>query len=323
MKTYKFKKRTLFSEIENSTIPESDLCFQTDDALIQMEVVDDGSKKEKYKICPGSYMLAKGYSGIELKEFQLKKRVLLAVDNTSKLLNEANVFFSKLSLYDELDVQKKRGVLVYSIPGLGKTSCLENFSYEMLQKDKGSVVVFYPSSKVYPEDVHEFFALDSEYSPECTNLILVIEDIGGVASDRIEKGVTAGLLNLLDGAGDLFKLPTFIIATTNHPHTLLESLSDRPGRFDLMLEFKQLKAKERVELVSFFAKRDLTEDEIKIISHKDLNLLSVAHLKEIVVRSRLHDKSFDEVVKELLAHTKKVKKSFTKSNNMGLYEEED
>jgi SpoVK/Ycf46/Vps4 family AAA+-type ATPase len=317
--TYKFKKRTPLAELENAILPESDLLYQTDKDLIQMEAIDD-DKKEKIIIRPGSFMIARNSGGCELKDFELKKRVLLAVDNTTTLLNEANTFFSKLSLYDELEVQKKRGVLCYSSPGFGKTACLENFCFEMLQKDKGTVVMFYPTSKINADDVHDFLALESEYSPECTNLIVVIEDIGGVASDRIEKGTTAGLLNLLDGAGNVFKLPTFVIATTNHPQTLLQSLSDRPGRFDLMIEFKKLKAKERLELISFFAKRELTEEEIAVISKKELEELSVAHLKEVVVRSRLHDKTFAEVVKELLEHSKKVKKDFTSNKGMGMFD---
>lgn len=319
MVTYKFKKRTALADIETAILPESDLLYQTDTDLIQLEAVED-EKKEKIKIKPGSFMLSRTSSGIELKDFELKKRTLLAVDNTTHLLNEANTFFSKLALYDELEVQKKRGVLCYSSPGQGKTSCLENFCFEMLQKDKGTVVMFYPSSKVSADDVQEFLGLDSEYDSACTNLVLIIEDIGGVASDRAEKGATAGLLNLLDGAGDVFKLPTFVIATTNHPHTLLQSLSDRPGRFDLMIEFKKLKAKERLELISFFAKRELSQDEVACISKKEVEDLSVAHLKEIVVRSRLHDKTFAEVVKELLEHSKKVKKDFTSSSSMGLYD---
>jgi hypothetical protein len=44
----------------------------------------------------------------------------------------------------------------------------------------------------------------------------------------------------------------------------------------------------------------------------------VAHLEEIVVRSALHDKTFAEVVQEMVDHTKLFEKNFEDSkSNMG------
>jgi SpoVK/Ycf46/Vps4 family AAA+-type ATPase len=125
------------------------------------------------------------------------------------------------------------------------------------------------------------------------------------------------MLNLLDGVGMMFRLPTFIVATTNHPENLLESLADRPGRFDLMLKLEPPSSEERVNLLNFIAKRDLTPEEVIAISDKSLDKFSIAHLEEIVVRSELHDKTYKQVIDELLDHQKKISKGFEERRSVG------
>lgn len=124
-------------------------------------------------------------------------------------------------------------------------------------------------------------------------------------------------MNLLDGIGLTLKLPTFIVATTNHPESLLQSLADRPGRFDRLLELKPPTHDEKIRLLTFISKRELTDEEKYCIGRKGTEDFSVAHLEEIAVRSLLHDKTYMEVVQEMIDHTKLFKKNFEERGGVG------
>jgi ATP-dependent 26S proteasome regulatory subunit len=203
---------------------------------------------------------------------------------------------------------------------LGKSSSIEKFCGDAMNEDAGTVVMIWPTSEIEADSLVRFLTARSEYTAECSRLILIIEDIGGGErdGDHGRSGVDSGLLNLLDGVGVTFRLPTFIIATTNHPENLLESLADRPGRFDLMMELNPPTPDERALLLAFIAKRELTADEIEAVKQVGANEFSIAHLEECVVRAELHDKTYPEVIKELIEHSKKYKKGFDKRKSLGM-----
>jgi SpoVK/Ycf46/Vps4 family AAA+-type ATPase len=320
---FKIKKITKFSQLAEGEVlelPESDLCFQNEERIIQMKY-ERPEEEKKYEIKPGIYTLAESSAGLVTNKVELKKRTLLeSIDNTKAILKEARTFFSKLDVYERLGRPKKRGVLLYSKPGLGKSSAIEKFCVDAINEDTGTVVLIWPTSEIEADSLVRFLTSRSEYTTECTRMVLVIEDIGGGERDGEggRSGVDSGLLNLLDGVGVTFKLPTFIVATTNHPENLLESLADRPGRFDLMLELSPPSADERVALLNFICKRDLTQEEVDAIKQKGANEFSIAHLEEIVVRAELHDKSYPQVIKELIEHSARYKKAFSKQKSLGL-----
>lgn len=294
-----------------TVIEESDLLLQNDSHIIQFKYIE---KEEKKKIIePGFFTLADTPHGIKTLKIEFRERNLLEdITSTSAIVGEAKKFFSKLHIYDQLERPKKRGVLLHSVPGCGKSASIEKFCQDLAKEDPGTVVFVWPTSKVDAHSIIYFLSNQSEYAPECTRLVLVMEDIGGCepGEHRGHADVDASLLNLLDGVGVTFKLPTFIIATTNHPESLLGSIADRPGRFDLVIPLQPPSADERVRLLSFIAKRDLTDEEEKYIRIKEADGFSVAHLEEIVVRSLLHDKTFMQVIDELIAHSKLFNRGF-------------
>lgn len=316
------KKVTRFSELlEGQTIelPESDLCFQTDSHIVQLSYVKS-EEKEVYEIKPGIYTIQQTNAGLVTVETDVQiDRMLDSIDNTSKIVGEARKFFSRLDAYERRGRIKKRGVLLYSSPGCGKTSAIKKVCKDLISEDPGTVVLMWPTSSVDSDSVASFLSHRGEYSSDCTRLILVIEDIGGGerTGDRGPAPVESGMLNLLDGVGVTFKLPTFIVATTNHPENLLESLADRPGRFDLMLELQPPKLQERIALLEFIEGRPLTFEEKDALALKGADDFSIAHLNEIAVRADLDGKTFPEVIRELIEHSKRFDNAFQKKRHTG------
>ena len=197
------------------------------------------------------------------------------------------------------------------------SSAIADFCTNAVKEDAGTVVFLWPTSKVEAEDVSHFLSVQSEFTDKCTRLILVIEDIGGSEHEGHggARGVDSGMLNLLDGLEVTFRLPTFIMATTNYPQNLLKELADRPRRFDLLIKLDPPSANERVKLAEFIAKRSLNDDEKKALEHKQCNVFSIAHIEEMIIRSLLHDKTFVEVIKEIVDHKEKFAKEFNDNTN--------
>lgn len=300
-------------------ISESDLAIQTGDWLLQYEYEKNERAPKTIIIKPGSYNLIKSIGGIDLTPMEfVEKEILTSITNTSIILNEAQIFFNNLHIYDELNQLKKRAVLLYGFPGNGKSLSIVQAARDLKTNDPNSVIINWPTSEIAPGDVFKFFTRYSEYSPECSKLILVIEDLGGSSHEGYSRRdeVSSSLLNLLDGINNVFKIPTLILSTTNHPENLMAALANRPGRFDMLLEIGCPKYDERIALVEFLAKRTLIDEEKEALNgnvNKGAENFSIAHLQEIVIRSRLHSKSVNTVVKELINHADKYKIDFNKT----------
>lgn len=316
---------SLSSLKEGDMISKSDLALQIEDKLIQFKYLSPNEENKKTIIKPGTWSLTSTNNGLKLEAINLaKKRLLLSATNTSIIMNEADCFFSNLDVYRELERPLKRGILLYSQPGLGKSATIGHFCDKARIDDPGTVVIIWPTAKIEAYQVEEFLASESEYDKSVTRVILVLEDIGGGEVECGRRAVDSSLLNLLDGVTVTFSLPTFIIATTNHPDNLLKSLADRPGRFDLLQELLPPSAEERIKLLEFISKRELTQEEKDAVSAKEANTLSIAHLDEIVVRSRLHKKTIIQTLKEILKHREFMGKNFDRNERtMGLGVDDD
>ena len=320
---FTLKKKTSFADMNaglEQELPESDLCFQ-DGQFIYQYKFEKPEDESTHEIVPGSFVLTETMSGLALKKLEFKPRSLLeTASNTARIMKEASIFFSRLHIYEKLGRPKKRGVLLFSAPGMGKTSAIEKVCSDLIAEDKGTVIMVWPTSEIEADKIIKLLSTNSRYSTECTRMVLIIEDIGGGEreSHRSNTAVDSGLLNLLDGVGVMFRLPTFIIATTNHPENLLASLADRPGRFDLMLKLQPPSHAEKIALMKFICKRDLLPAEEECLGMKGSEEFSIAHLEEIAVRAELDDKTHPEVIEEMVKHKELFKRDFEdKEKKMG------
>lgn len=313
-------KKTFFSEVDEKTeLAESDLCFQDDNAIYQFKY-NEPEDNHKEVIEPGIFSLEEKSGHIYTKKTDVRERTLLtSIVNTKSITDEADIFFNNLDVYEELGEPKARKILLYSDPGMGKTATITQYCKDAIEKDPGTVVLIWPTSDIESHDVNEFLSKNSVYDEKCTRLILIMEDIGGGEREGSQgaRAVDSAMLDLLDGIQVTFKLPTLIIATTNYPQNLLSALADRPGRFDLIMQLQPPSKEERIDLIKFIGKyNELDDKDLSAIS-KTADGFSIAHLKEAVIRSKLHKKSLAGIIKEIKAHRERFKKGFEDSEGMG------
>lgn len=312
-------------ENKDITIDTSDLCLQDEKGIIQFKLKEDEDapkERKKIKIYPGVYNLVPTQGGIVPEPFELREsNILETFCNTSEITNEFNEFFGNLEIYEQLNIPKKRALLLYGPPGTGKTTSIIRSCNKLREDDEGTVVFNWNTSDINSSGILDFFTSAIEYTKKCTNVVVIIEDIGTRSDHSMGvREVDRAMLNFLDGVGVSFPKPTYIVATTNYAANLPENLVNRPGRFDNWIEVKTPSAEERVRLVKFIAKRDLEPEEEVTISSKDCDGMSAAHLKEIIVRSRLKRCSISDVVKHLKDHSKRFNKQFEElKNGVGLF----
>lgn len=316
MGQFTVKKKFQLTDLEiGSTVEESDLLLQDGNSVYQFK---HSAEDSKTLIEPGTFCFTERMGDIEIKPFNLQNRnILESALSSQSIIDEANAFFNNLDIYDQLGEPKVRKLLLHSIPGCGKSSTIVKFITNLMEVDPGTTAIIWPTNNVEAYMICRLLNNGVSYSPKCTKLVIVAEDIGGDEKD-VSYGrdkVDSDLLEFLDGVGVSFAVPTLIIATTNHPENIASALIDRPGRFDMVLEIKPPSGQERVEIIEFIAKRKMNDEEKEAVLSSMCDDMSVAYLKEAVVRSLINKRTLVSCLKELYEHKKKFKKSFEKEED--------
>jgi SpoVK/Ycf46/Vps4 family AAA+-type ATPase len=320
---FKFKKVTdLKSPNKDLQLTESDFSIMTPDGqFIQFDYEYDKSKEDNnYKVVPGIFAIAAENMKIILKKTSFtKQRILEENISTMEITNKINTFFSKVEVYKKYGMDPKRAMLLYGPAGTGKTLVISKVCEEYI-KNNDTLVVLWPSDKFEARDVKAFLKTFDYAANAVQRLILVIEDLGGVENaDGPRRYSESSLLSLLDNAESTFKIPTMILATTNHPEKFLENLTDRPQRFDDVIEVKPPTGEFRAKFLEFFSQGEASEVAKNMIKEKKFDSLSVAHLKEIVIRAAIFDLTLEESIGQIAAQSAKAKKGFTNATGkMGM-----
>jgi AAA+ superfamily predicted ATPase len=319
---FKLKSKIKLSEIGESTkIPESDFSFMDSGEFYQFEYVDTGEHVQKdIKVKSGLYALDIQNQQIVLNPTSFTKENWFEEYEFSKLItSKIDTFMSKIDIYKKFGMDPKRAILLYGAAGCGKSTTISTICTEYANK-ADTLVVTWPSDRLDARQVKAFLKRFDYEANNVKHLILVIEDLGGAEYDRGSYMVPSmsSLLSLLDNVERTFTIPTMILATTNHPEKFLENLTDRPQRFDDVMEVPPPTAEFRAKFLSFFSKGAASDEILTKIKDKKYSNLSVAHIKEVVIRSAIYDIPMDQAIEQIYEQSSKAKKGFSKGKTLGM-----
>lgn len=319
MNFFKLKKITDLKDMKvGETLNTSDFACIEGGKMFQFEYHSEEEKAEPYPVKPGLFTIA-----VENQQFVLRptefsrQNILTSYRSTKQVKERIDQFFNKLHIYEELKITPaRRGALLYGSPGVGKSVLIQLVTEEYI-KDNKTLVVIWPTDRFNAGHVKTF--INSFDYKGVEKLILVVEDIGGVETNEAARFSESSLLSLLDNVEKTFKINTFIIATTNYPEQFLENLTNRPGRFDDLIEIAKPSPEERTNLLKFYLNDNNPPTDIvdEIMSAK-YNEFTAAHIKEIIIRSKLYDLTIVDAIKQISKDIEKFKNSFKPKKKLGL-----
>jgi len=246
----------------------------------------------------------------------------VVLDEAQRKVIDRNImkFIENLPNYRESGLPTSRGILITGPPGTGKTLCCEVIVNEV----GGSAIYVSTDNISQVGDIKKVYSLARKMAP-CLVIVEDIDTLGGL--DRTTRGgehpLLGEFLNCLAGMGDNDGVIT--VATTNYAHHLDAALADRPGRFDVRLDFDLPNSELREHIMKKYLSDvgsgfKLTKEHIK-----KTDGLSGAYLKEIVMTSymialesdaeRVQIEHFDTAMDEVLRIKNKNNPSFKKQGS--------
>ena len=213
--------------------------------------------------------------------------IISLIDNYSK--NRSKKSFDKKEEFKNYGFSYKRGILLYGIPGGGKTSIINMLCSHLVNKMNGIVfqIVTRDELQRYANFISSIYRQIEPNRP----IVTIFEDIDGLAS--IEEYETM-LLNVLDGLNQVDNVVN--IATTNYTEKLSERLLNRVNRFDRRMEIKSPNFECR-EL--FFKAKLKPQDLLKINLEKwchETEGMTMAQLGEVIKSVIILENSLEETI---------------------------
>jgi proteasome regulatory subunit len=196
-------------------------------------------------------------------------------------------------IFADIGIEPPRGVLLYGLPGTGKTMLAKAVAHE----SKATFIHMSGSELVHKfigegaQLVRDIFQMAREKAPA----IIFIDEIDAVGSIRTHDGTTGSaevnrtmmqLLAEMDGfrtRGDIK-----IIAATNRIDILDPALL-RPGRFDRIIEIPMPSSEGRLKILEIHAKKMKMEEDVDLFEiAKTTEEASGADLKAVVVEAGMN-----------------------------------
>ena len=234
----------------------------------------------------GLYTIAHSQNGSYLHRVNMgeSEKPVLNDDIYNTLNREINGFVENESLYREMKIDYKRGILLCGPPGNGKTSFIKHVLHE--QKDAISTICDAQQMR----DITFCKEFLSRSNNDKMLKVIVLEDIDGVQDYQ-----RSDILNFLDG---IYKMDKVIfIATTNFPEKLDIAIRDRPSRFDCVMQIGVPDEQSRRELLlRFFPDIEMWSEWNLDECVKTTEGFSGAYFKEIYVLSRLNKQTVREAI---------------------------
>lgn len=193
--------------------------------------------------------------------------------------------FWKLGIkFANMGVLHKRGILMFGLPGSGKTSTAIAVARKVVS-DGGIVFVLAGGDFQQLKDAIRLIRLREETRP----ILCLLEDI----DDIVENGFEEALLSFLDGEDQVNHIA--VLATTNSLEKLGDRIQNRPCRFDVVMEIGMPSMAERVAYLT--ARLDNVKEAKGWAAETEG--MSLAHLRELVVAVKCMGEAPKSVLKRL------------------------
>lgn len=227
-------------------------------------------------------------------------RLFLKKDVKERIIEKIELFLDNREFYIKHKIPWKLGILLYGPPGNGKTLLIKALSehFKLITVDltrmikNGTIdmeekeVSTEPAMEAGPNRYDCYRMVYAKPTPK----IYYIEDLDKKVFSRAANDIpvlpVGELLQTLDGVEEINNV--IIIATTNYVKDLVEAITARPGRFDIVQEIGNPDEKQIKSLFNYYN-----------FKYKDLNTL----LKDLRACSMSFVESF---VKECILKYKKL-----------------
>ena len=228
---------------------------------------------------------------------ELNKLYRLPNDATDLILNDISKFWKSEDVYKKYHRVFRRNYLLYSAPGTGKTSLINLMCQELIEDYDGIVFALNTEQEIgaFPEAVRRIRRIEPN-----RKIIAIIEDIDSFT--QCSSQLNTLLLNILDGNLKLSGLVT--IATTNHIEYLEERYTNRPSRFDRVVEFPLPNDASR----KMFIEATVLPDDLEKIDIDDwvakTEGLTIDHINELILLHFVFGHSEEESFETIYAMSK-------------------
>lgn len=165
------------------------------------------------------------------REIVMPKLYVLPNDIQVGILDDIKKFWESEERYRKFGHVYKRNILLYSVPGNGKTSLI-NILCNILIKEYNGIVFCIDDFRdliAYSKIMERVRSIEPN-----RKVVTIIEDFEHFSEN---KDSSALLLQTLDGNGQFDNVVT--IATTNYPELLEKRFICRPSRFNIVIEYKK------------------------------------------------------------------------------------
>jgi len=234
---------------------------------------------------------------IKPEKLEFNKIYRLPNNATDLILNDISKFWKSEDTYKKYNRVFKRNYLLYSSPGVGKTSLISLMCKELIDEYNGIVFNLTNGTEIelFPDAVKMIRKIEPE-----RRIIAIIEDIDTFVVR--ESALNTLILNILDGNLKMGNL--VIIATTNHIDLMEDRYTNRPSRFDRVVEFPLPNAESRK---MFIEKTVLPEDLSKIDIDEWVRKtegFTIDHINELILLFFVFGHSEEESFETMFAMTK-------------------